>query len=314
LGSSVIGNLDSQVWKMMGIHVEKKDKEADKVNILVTGVTGQLGYDVCRELERRNIDYLGTSSIDFDITDKEETKSFIQQYNPTAVIHCSAYTAVDKAEEEPEKCFAVNEAGTQNVAEACKELSCKMLYISTDYVFLGIGEQPYEVHDETAPQNTYGKSKLAGEKIVKELLDKYFIVRISWVFGINGNNFVKTMLRIGQDKEEINVVADQVGSPTYTADLAVLLCDIIMSEKYGVYHAANEGFCSWAEFAEEIFKASGCKTKVNPISAKEYPAKAMRPENSRMSKVKLEENGFKKLPAWQDAVKRFLDENNLANK
>ncbi len=314
MGSSVIGNLDSQVWKMMGIDVEKKDKDADKVNVLVTGVTGQLGYDVCRELERRNIDYWGTSSIDFDITDKEKTKSFIQQYNPTAVIHCSAYTAVDKAEEEPEKCFAVNEAGTRHVAEACKELHCKMLYISTDYVFLGIGEQPYEVHDKTAPQNTYGKSKLAGEKIVKELLDKYFIVRISWVFGINGNNFVKTMLRIGEDKEEINVVADQVGSPTYTADLATLLCDIIMSEKYGVYHATNEGFCSWAEFAEEIFKAAGCKTKVNPISAKEYPAKAVRPENSRMSKVTLEENGFKKLPAWQDAVKRFLAENNLVDK
>jgi len=306
LGASVIGNLDSQVWNMLGITPKTVEQK-----ILVTGVTGQLGYDVCRELKRRNITYIGASSADFDITIKEKTRTFIKQYNPTAIIHCSAYTAVDKAEDEPEKCFSVNEGGTRNIAEVCKELDCKMIYISTDYVFPGTGEQPYKVEDQTAPQNTYGKSKLAGEEAVKQLLEKYFIVRISWVFGENGNNFVKTMLRIGKDKEEINVVGDQVGSPTYTADLAPLLCDMIMSDRYGVYHATNEGFCSWTEFAEGIFKNAGYKTKVNHITTEEYTTKAVRPKNSRMSKLELEENGFKKLPAWQDAVRRFVKTINL---
>lgn len=306
MGTSVIGNLDSQVWNMLGITPKTIEQK-----ILVTGVTGQLGYDVCKELERRNIFHIGTSSAEFNITDKEKTRTFIKQYNPTAIIHCSAYTAVDKAEDEPEKCFSVNEGGTRNIAQVCKELDCKMIYISTDYVFPGTGERAYEVFDETAPQNTYGKSKLAGEIVVKQLLDKYFIVRISWLFGENGNNFVKTMLRIGKDKEAINVVGDQVGSPTYTADLAPLLCDMVASEKYGIYHATNEGFCSWAEFAEEIFKAAGYKTKVNHITTEEYPTKAVRPKNSRMSKLGLDENGFKKLPTWQDAVRRHVKLLNL---
>lgn len=308
MGTSVIGNLDFQVWQMLGIDIQNKDIEQNKENVLVTGATGQLGYDVCRELEHRNIKYLGTGSQDFDIRNKQKTWDFIKEYNPTAVIHCSAYTAVDKAEDEPEKCFQVNEGGTRNIAEVCKGLGCKMVYISTDYVFPGTGDLPYEVFDETAPLNIYGKSKLAGETAVKELLDRYFIVRISWVFGGNGNNFPKTMLRIGKDKDEINVVADQVGSPTYTADLAPLLCNMVASDKYGIYHVTNEGVCSWAEFAEEIFKIAGYKTKVNHIKSEEYPTKAVRPENSRMSKNALEENGFKRLPAWKDAVKRYIQE------
>jgi dTDP-4-dehydrorhamnose reductase len=278
--------------------------------ILVTGSTGQLGYDVCKELETRCIEYKGVSTVDFDITNKEKTQRYIRQYKPTAIIHCSAYTAVDKAEDENEKCFDINENGTKNIAEICKELDCKMIYISTDYVFSGTGEKTYEVDDQTNPQNVYGKSKLQGELAVKELIEKYFIVRISWVFGKNGNNFVKTMLRIGKDKEEINVVADQIGSPTYTADLAVLLCDMIETEKYGTYHATNEGYCSWAEFAEEIFKVEEHSTRVNPITTEQYPTKAIRPKNSRLSKDVIEKNGFARLPKWEDAVGRYTTEIN----
>ncbi|WP_312094078.1 dTDP-4-dehydrorhamnose reductase [Aminipila sp.] len=313
MGNSVIGNLDHEVWNLLGIDVESRRKQLINERILVTGASGQLGFDICRELEKRKIEHVGTNSTDFNITNKEKTKDYIMKYNPTVIIHCSAYTAVDKAEDEPEKCFNTNKGGTCNVAEICKELGCKMIYISTDYVFSGTGEIPYEVNDETEPQNIYGKSKLAGEGIVKELLDKYFIVRISWVFGKNGNNFVKTMLRIGGEKDKINVVSDQIGSPTYTADLAPLLCDMAISEKYGTYHATNEGFCSWAELAEEIFEVAGYKTKVNPITTKEYPTKAIRPKNSRMSKLVLSKNGFEQLPTWKNAIKRYITELNQQN-
>ncbi len=272
----------------------------------MTGVMGQLGYDVVKELNQRKIECLGTDVDDFDITDEKSVTAFIQQYKPDAVIHCAAYTAVDKAEDDQELCRRVNVDGTRYIAKVCKEIDAKMIYISTDYVFPGTGDRPYEVDDPTGPTCVYGVTKLEGELAVKECLDKYFIVRISWVFGKNGSNFVKTMLRIGKERDEVNVVCDQIGSPTYTADLAPLLCDMVATEKYGTYHATNEGFCSWAEFAQEIFKLAGYRTKVNPIPSSEYPAKAKRPLNSRLSKNSLELAWFKRLPYWSDALSRYL--------
>jgi len=278
------------------------------MKVLVTGVKGQLGYDVVKELYSRGISCIGADIEEFDITDEQAVSSFIGDCHPDAVIHCSAYTAVDKAEDDPELCRAVNVQGTRNIAAVCKKIDAKMIYISTDYVFPGIGTNEYEVGDPTGPLGVYGQTKLGGELVVKELLDKYFIVRVSWVFGKNGNNFVKTMLRLGKERSEVNVVCDQVGSPTYTADLAPLLCDMVVTEKYGTYHATNEGICSWAEFAKEIFGQAGYATKVNFIPTSEYPTRAKRPLNSRMSKRSLEEAGFKKLPHWQDALKRYLRE------
>ena len=274
--------------------------------ILVTGINGQLGYDVIKELKNRNVDCLGAGRKDFDITDEKQTKSFIKNLSPEAVIHCAAYTAVDKAEDEPELCQKVNALGTKFIAEACKDINAKMIYISTDYVFPGLGQQAYETDDKTGPLGVYGKTKLEGENYVKSILEKYFIVRISWVFGKNGNNFIKTMLRIGKEREEVNVVSDQIGSPTYTEDLAKLLCDMVVTDKYGIYHATNEGFCSWADLAEEAFKIAGYYTSVNRIKTEEYPAKAQRPLNSRLSKKSLDNAGFKRLPNWKDAVMRFI--------
>lgn len=280
----------------------------DEMKVLVTGVGGQLGYDVVKVLKARNVACLGTDLKDFDITDYDAAHRFITTYMPDAVIHCSAYTAVDGAEDEPELCRKVNAQGTENIAKICKEIDARMIYISTDYVFPGTGEEFYEVDSPAAPRNVYGQTKLEGELAVKTLLDKYFIVRISWVFGINGNNFIKTMLKLGKERSEISVVADQVGSPTYTADLAPLLCDMAASENYGTYHATNEDICSWAEFAEKIFKQAGLSCKVNAIPTTAYPTKASRPRNSRMSKISLEAAGFKRLPLWQDALRRFMIE------
>lgn len=276
------------------------------MKILVTGAKGQLGFDVVKELRKRNIECLGVDIDDFDITDQSATFSYIKQYHPDAVIHCSSYTAVDKAETEAELCRSVNVEGTRNIAKVCKETDAKMVYISTDYVFPGTGDHAYEVDDSTGPLCVYGKSKLEGELAVKDLLTKHFIVRTSWAFGENGNNFVKTMLRIGKEHNEVNVVSDQIGSPTYTYDLAQLLCDIVFTEKYGTYHGTNEGFCSWAEFAEEIFKQAGYTTKVNFIPSSEYTAKAIRPLNSRLSKDSLKKAGFNRLPTWQNAIHRYL--------
>ena len=278
------------------------------MKILVTGANGQLGFDVCRELKNRKIEHKGTYRNDFDLSNEEETYNYIINYAPDIVIHCAAWTAVDKAEDELEAATKVNENGTRAIARACKKLDAKMIYISTDYVFPGTGDRFYEPEDETAPLGVYGKTKLGGENAIKELLDKYFIVRISWVFGIHGNNFVKTMLRLAETRNYISVVCDQIGSPTYTADVAPLLCDMAESEKYGVYHATNEGVCSWSEFAEEIFKVAGIKMKVRPIPTSEYPTRAVRPLNSRMSKNKLENMGFDRLPTWQDALVRFWKE------
>lgn len=278
------------------------------MRILVTGASGQLGYDVERELERRGIEHLGTSSRELDITDRAAVERLMAAYRPDAAIHCAAYTKVDLAEDEPERCWAVNADGTRNLAATCREIGAKMLYISTDYVFPGAGERSYETGDPTGPVNTYGRSKLAGELAVQSLLEKYFIVRISWVFGKNGNNFVKTMLRLAETKAELSVVCDQIGSPTYTADLAPLLCDMVQTERYGVYHATNEGTCAWSEFAEAIFELAGRQVVVHPIPTSAYPTRAVRPLNSRMSKERLRDNGFQELPEWKNALARYLKE------
>lgn len=278
------------------------------MKILVTGASGQLGYDVCRVLEARGIEYLGVSSKELDITDSTAVRELFLKEQFDVVIHCAAYTKVDLAEDNPELCWKVNVDGTRYLAQMCRELGAKMLYTSTDYVFSGTGDQFYETKDDVNPTSVYGRSKLAGELAVKSLLTDYFIVRISWVFGKNGNNFVKTMLKLAKTRAELNVVCDQIGSPTYTADLAPLLCDVIETEKYGVYHATNEGVCSWAEFAEEIFRQAGKNVVVHYIPGDEYPAAAKRPLNSRMSKERLTQAGFNRLPSWQEALSSYLKE------
>ncbi|SHK50738.1 dTDP-4-dehydrorhamnose reductase [Selenomonas ruminantium] len=278
------------------------------MKVLVTGVTGQLGHDCVNEFLSRGVEVQGVSSKDFSLTDGAATENYIRNYQPDVVVHCAAYTAVDKAEDEPELCHAINEEGTRHIARACAEIGAKMVYISTDYVFPGDGDKPYEVDAPKGPQNVYGHSKLAGEEAVQELLKKYFIVRISWVFGIHGKNFIRTMLNLAKSHKELNVVNDQIGSPTYTRDLAVLLADMVHTEKYGVYHATNEGFCSWAELAAEVFRQAGRDVMVTPVDSSAYPVKAVRPKNSRMSTEKLVDNGFTLLPRWQDAVGRYLIE------
>lgn len=278
------------------------------MKVLVTGAKGQLGGDVVKELVARGISCVGTTRTDFDLTDFDSARKFLADCRPDAVIHCAAYTAVDRAEDEAELCREVNAEGTRNLAQACRKLGAKMMYTSTDYVFPGTGETPFEVDDPKGPLNVYGRTKLAGEEAVRELVEGYFIVRTSWVFGKGGNNFVKTMLHLGKTRNEVNVVCDQVGSPTYTADLAPLLCDMIMTEKYGVYHATNEGYCDWAEFASEIFRQAGDQTKVNPVPSSAYPTKAKRPLNSRLNKLGLDSAGFRRLPVWRDALSRYLKE------
>lgn len=278
------------------------------MKVLVTGVKGQLGYDVVKELEKRKHNAIGIDVDEMDITDKKAVERVLADVNPDVVIHCAAYTAVDAAEDNIELCKKINVDGTENIAAMCKKIGCKMVYISTDYVFDGEGENAFEPDQETAPLNVYGLTKFQGEEVVKRYLEKYFIVRISWVFGINGNNFVKKVLQLGKERKEINVVNDQIGSPTYTFDLSTLLVDMIETEKYGVYHATNEGICSFYEFACEIFRQAGLEVKVNPVDSSVFPAKAKRPHNSRMSKDKLKENGFQPLPAWQEAVSHYLGE------
>lgn len=279
------------------------------MKVLVTGVKGQLGYDVVNELKKNNLEAVGVDIEEMDITDKEAVDKVITEANVDAVIHCAAYTAVDAAEDNMELCRKVNADGTRNIAEVCKKLDIKMMYISTDYVFDGEGERPWEPDDEREPLNAYGVSKYEGELAIEDNLSKYFIVRIAWVFGVNGKNFIKTMLNLGKTHDTITVVSDQIGSPTYTYDLAVLLVQMIQSDKYGIYHATNEGLCSWYEFAKEIFKQAGMdNVNVTPVSSEEYKAKAKRPHNSRMNKDKLEKNGFDRLPTWQDALKRYLKE------
>lgn len=276
------------------------------MKVLVTGANGQLGYDVVKELQKQNIGCYGATRKDFDLVDFEATEKFIVNYLPDVVIHCGAYTAVDKAEDERGLCYLVNASATENIAEICKKINAKMLYISTDYVFDGTKDGFYEVDDNPNPINVYGKTKLLGEQAVQRILGKYFIVRISWVFGEHGNNFVKTMLKLGKEHKELNVVADQYGSPTYTADLAKLLVDMIKTDKYGIYHATNEGVCTWAEFAEEIFKIAKMDVTVNHITTAEYPTRAKRPINSRLSKNNLKVNEFKFLENWKRALKVYI--------
>ncbi len=281
------------------------------MKVLVTGVKGQLGCDVVNELNMRGYETVGVDISEMDITNAEEVKNVIVHTHPDAVIHCAAWTAVDAAEDNVQTVRKVNAVGTQNIAEVCKYLDCKMMYISTDYVFDGGGEAPWHPDCKSfAPLNVYGQTKLEGEQAVAELLDKYFIVRIAWVFGKNGNNFIKTMLKLGKTHDSIRVVCDQVGTPTYTFDLARLLVDMIATDKYGYYHATNEGgYISWATFAREIFAAAGYETKVIPVTTEEYGvSKARRPFNSRLDKSKLVLNGFMTLPTWQDALKRYLKE------
>lgn len=286
------------------------------MKVFVTGVKGQLGFDVMRELEKRGYnDAVGVDIEEMDITDSESVDKVISSEKPDVVIHCAAWTAVDLAEDEDkqDKVHLVNAVGTENIAKVCKKLDCKMIYISTDYVFDGQGTRPWEPDDERNPLNVYGQTKYEGELAVEKLLDKYFIVRIAWVFGQNGKNFVRTMLNLGKTHDKLTVVDDQIGSPTYTPDLARLLVDMAESDKYGIYHATNEGFCSWYEFACEIFRQASefdnayKNVSVSPVTSDKYPSKAKRPSNSRMNKEKLTENGFEKLPAWQDALIRYIE-------
>lgn len=279
------------------------------MKVLVTGVKGQLGFDVVNELEKRGHIAVGTDVHNMDITDVNQVQNMIKEANPDAVIHCAAYTAVDLAEDNVDLCRRINADGTRNIAEVCKELDIKMIYISTDYVFDGEGTHFWQPDDARSPLNVYGQTKYEGELAVETLLEKYYIVRIAWVFGVNGKNFIKTMLNLGKTRDHLTVVDDQIGSPTYTYDLAKLLVDMVETDKYGRYHATNEGICSWYDFACEIFKQAGYDhVTVSPVSASEYPAKAKRPSNSRMCKDKLTENGFEKLPTWQDALSRYLKE------
>lgn len=295
------------------------------MKIFVTGVKGQLGFDVVNELKNRGHEAIGVDIEEMDITNEEEVQTVIKKVNPDAVIHCAAWTAVDAAEDEEnkEKVHLVNAVGTSYIAKVCKDLDCKMLYLSTDYVFDGKGESPWLPDCKNyQPLNVYGKSKLEGEKAVSSLLTKFFIVRIAWVFGVNGNNFIKTMLRIGKSHDTLTVVNDQIGTPTYTYDLAKLLVDMIETEKYGYYHATNEGgYISWHTFATEIFRQASLlgyeeydknHLTVKPVTTKEYGiSKAKRPFNSRLDKSKLIENGFTPLPTWQDALKRYLTKINF---
>lgn len=280
---------------------------------IVSGAKGQLGSDVCTVLKERNIPHIGIDVDVLDITDKKAVESFFKENDVSCFIHCAAYTAVDKAESEKEKCMAVNFKGTENIAIECGKTNAKMLYVSTDYVFGGKGNQPFETDGEKAPLSVYGESKYLGEKAVEKYCSKHFIVRTSWVFGEKNTNFIATMLRLSETKDEISVVSDQVGSPTYAKHLARLLCDIAESEKYGTYHGTNEGFCSWSDLAKKAFEIAGKETKVNPIKTEEYPTAAQRPKNSRLSKISLDEAGFSRLPKWEDAVREYLTKLGIRN-
>lgn len=280
------------------------------MKILVTGYKGQLGYDVVNEATSRGIEAIGVDIDEMDITNQEQVNTVIKSGNYDAVVHCAAWTAVDKAEEPElfETVKKVNATGTKYIADVCEELDIPMMYFSTDYVFDGEGTTPWNEYDERHPLNVYGLTKSQGEEFV-EKLKKHFIIRIAWVFGKNGNNFIKTMLRLGKERGAVSVVNDQVGNPTYTYDLAKLVVDMIQTDKYGKYHATNSGdFISWYDFACEIFKQAGMDVKVTPVDSNQFPAKAKRPKNSRMNQTELDKNGFNRLPAWQDALGRYLKE------
>ncbi|MDH6367893.1 MULTISPECIES: dTDP-4-dehydrorhamnose reductase [unclassified Breznakia] len=276
------------------------------MKVLVTGVKGQLGYDIVEECAKRNIEAVGVDIEEMDITNRNEVHKAITSNTFDAVIHCAAWTAVDAAEEQVEACTKVNVDGTKNIADVCEELDIPMMYFSTDYVFDGTGTTPWKEYDKRDPLNVYGQTKYEGELVV-EKLKKHFIIRIAWVFGYNGNNFIKTMIRLGKERGEVSVVNDQIGSPTYTFDLAKLAVDMILTDKFGTYHATNQGFCSWYEFAKEIFSQAKLDVIVHPVDSTAFPVKATRPKNSRMDQTELEKNGFSRLPSWQDAVRRYLE-------
>lgn len=278
------------------------------MKVFVTGATGQVGSSCILELKSRGMDVRGVSSKDFSITDTEALRKALLDYQPDVVIHCAAYTAVDKAEDEPELCREVNADATAEIARISAGLHAKLVYLSTDYVFPGTGTASFEVGSETGPMNVYGRTKLLGELAVREYVLEHFIVRISWVFGPGGKNFIRTMMKLSETHEEVRVVDDQVGSPTYARDVAVLLAHMITTDRYGTYHATNEGFCSWAELAKEVFRQAGRSTKVIPVLSSEYPTKARRPRNSRLNKSSLDRGGFPRLPRWKDAVGRYLIE------
>ena len=286
-----------------------KDSDVDfSLKFMVTGVNGQLGHDIVIKLNELGLEVVAPGRDEFDLTNSDQIHRYIMKEEPDVIIHCAAYTAVDKAEDEKEVCYAVNVDGTRSIIEAAKEINAKVVYISTDYVFDGLGEEPHEEDKETNPVNYYGFTKEQGEKIVKEIITNYFIVRTSWVYGSNGNNFVKTMLKLAETKKEISVVSDQIGAPTYTKDLAEFIASLVQTNSYGTYHGVNEGYCSWYEFANFIFNILGIKIKVNSISTKDYPTKAKRPLNSRLLKENTDKAGINRLPQWEDALYRFLDE------
>lgn len=304
-------------WGMVEPILSDKDKNAPFLKdsdanftwkVLVTGVNGQLGYDVVKRLAEFGIQAIGVDKDDFDLTDREQTYAFITKVAPHVIVHCAAYTAVDKAEEDLELCTAVNVTGTRNVAEAARDLGASMVYISTDYVFDGTGDTPSPEDRPTQPINHYGLTKEQGEQAARALVDRLFVVRTSWVYGLNGNNFVKTMLRLAETRNELGVVADQTGAPTYTVDLARLIVDLIQTDQYGTYHGVNEGFCSWHEFAQTIFQKVGLDIKVNPLTTEQYPTAAKRPRNSRLATDNTTKAGLEKLPHWEDALERFLHE------
>ena len=278
------------------------------MKVLVTGYSGQLGWDTVRELEARGIECRGVSKQDFDLTDAQAVRDYVRAYRPTVIVHCAAYTGVDKAESQPEICAAVNGMGTVNMVRAALSVGAKLVFISTDYVFPGTGDQPYQIDDNYGPLNVYGMSKVQGEDAVRSLMTRYFILRTSWVFGKNGRNFVRTMLRLGAEKKEIRVVSDQIGSPTYTRDLARVICDMLPTEKYGIYHVRNEGFLSWYDFAKMIMDKAGLRCRVVPVPSSEYPTPAKRPLNSRLDGSRLAEAGFKPMPPVEDALSRYLEE------
>lgn len=285
------------------------------MKFLITGAGGQLGYDIKRELLRRGVsenDIAGPSAEEMDITDSKAVENYVENFHPDIIFHCAAYTNVDGAEENSEACQKVNVEGTKNLVNVANKLGAKIIYISTDYVFDGQNPEPYQTSDPTDPQSIYGKTKYEGELAVQQY-PKHFIVRTAWVFGINGHNFVKTMIKVANGREEVVVVDDQIGSPTYTVDLAKFLVDLSDSDKYGTYHATNEGFCSWADFTEEIYKNAGISTKVKHVSTDEYAniagkPLAKRPKFSKLSKDSIEEQGFNRLPNWQDATSRYIEE------
>jgi len=286
-----------------------KNSDVDfSLKFMVTGVNGQLGHDVVIKLKETGLDIIAPRRDKFDLTNKDLVKKYIIEEKPDVIIHCAAYTAVDTAEDEKALCYSVNVEGTRYIAETAKQINAKVVYISTDYVFDGIGKEPHSENKATKPVNYYGYTKEQGELIIRELLDNYFIIRTSWVYGSNGNNFVKTMLKLAETRNEISVVSDQIGAPTYTKDLAEFIISLVKTDRYGFYHGVNEGYCSWFEFAKTIFEKSGINMKIHPIATKDYPTKAKRPLNSRLLSDNTCKAGIKRLPHWEDAISRFMDE------